>query len=403
MQNLKLKLYMLLMVMAVGLHAGCFGGGSSDDDDGTPPDNSQQIAAAKTQVADTRDVFSSFESLEDPAEAFGDVLGGAIDASGPAGSDKFEVLSELISLALEEGNGTHETFGCKEGNAASVANYTTNTAGGVSTTEIDGEVCFGDELSGFKAQAVDITLVHPEDADTSEAATLAYSINAVIECDILKLTLNGQMTITRRGDAQAGTPTLEAIGGFAFNNTEISLMQLPNGVTVTGLLSGSIGGCTEVEGEEVGETETECDSADLTLTGEASDGTSSTALTLTLNIGDGEDSVGLSFTAEINGEMRDIDLNFFGEVDTEILSMVTLAVTAGTEEVVFTFTGLGQDDLFQITVVNSQGTLIIREVDGPDNVIANVFSGDNVLIGTLEETDSGVIIRYTDGSFESLF
>lgn len=389
------------------------------------------VAKAKALVTEVRTWKDSLENLESPADAFATEAGTIIDTLDEDSSAVTEVLARTLSAAQTAINTalTNETsvpasvnVNDRAGNLLGVIFIDDNSdqnsqeykveGTNIGTAAVNATLKLNESLSSTELASGDITFEISADANNSNTkvafeditltATLADAFDVEdedAEPNISAISIKGGLKVD---ELNTGMPTGKSIMG----NAEIKL------VTLDGIQSTENDENLSLEKIAI---------SDLTV---SSDSGSSTGLSIALVMNNASefDTFGyLENGNETSTNFLDATLMITGAIDLATFPEATLTISAdktGIDQGTFTAT-LGYDGrTMQIvanttdgTESNSSGDLTFTNADGASlklnsttasEITGAVSIGDKT-IGTIEETSSGiVIIRYNDGTFESL-
>lgn len=374
------------------------GGTAGTGGSGGTGGSSAAISDSRTLVMQIREVIGSFDTVEQPATAFGDKLddaGTAVGDNAVAGFHGcFEVLSEAQSLE----NGETLATGCTGPNPGTVA-VSKVDSGGTTTLKVAGTFC---PASGN--QALDLEASYLTDAETSMADSVAFSL---AKCDVTDAKaaskLNGSVTFTdiSPDNDSNGKATVEEFSGLAFTgNSEIAQAGVADPATVTGAVTASVSGCA------AGASLEDCTTKAFGINGHLKDSNDDIGIVLNLSQSPTQNQLTLNLPVTFAGGGTGNAL--FTVTDTSpatpevptSLSLVINGVNGKTLTITQT-AGFAGGELFVITISDGTRTLTLTEQNGPGSIFASLRVGGTT-VGTIEDGPSGPVIRYTDGTIETL-
>ncbi|MGH8529645.1 MAG: hypothetical protein ACRETN_07365 [Nevskiales bacterium] len=401
------------MVVGYLLLSACGGGGGDSDPLATPPSN---VAQAKTLVAESRALGQSFRDFEIPASQFANQIRGVDEVTD---SKAKSTLSGLLLTIFYAGFVYDELDGQPGSRSVTTDDGMGNTAiytvtfshlnPGTDRIRVTGEAYDSDEINNFFGggdkvrNAYDVTLDFPSNANTAPTVNgVLDSMIANVDAEGVRLSFDGTLSITRRAGADPAMSTLREIGSLSFDgNLEIAQKQtgaVPDPLRFITLFDADLSGCND----------TDCTGAALNLDGELRDSDDSTGIVLSFTKSGENFTAGVEFDAQLAGQQ----LRRIGVTTTltqppgdgpPVLNSVIVSITGGAVGTI-TITADQFDaetNPTRLIVADQAGTRMTLMESSNSPVIGTItVNGEQV--ATIEETSSGFIIRYVDGTIESL-
>ncbi|MCG8669983.1 MAG: hypothetical protein MI867_11260 [Pseudomonadales bacterium] len=404
-----------------------------------------EVAQVKALISDTRTFLDTIvENYESPIDAFDIDLRAAEEVLSEDSTAVIDIAGEALNQALDdlgergitlgdelENPGTYETsilndsdqsigtvtsaFSADTNGIAITFNGTLDADGDttVSITNLRLLISFSDDdLSVDESDTVTSVVVGTEEALTLTGTVANNAGTSVTFNDVAVTVTSSSGSTVEPGNTSSEETTTDNITGVSFNG-DVTIQA--DGASFNGDLETELVAFSEgVEAEE------DASIAGVGISGTFTSDTGSFEADASVTIDNAADIDVFTYLeedAETENEFVEALVILSTELDTPDLDEANVVVTfdrTGLEEgeltvdiisggETYTIEANNEDEEETVTLSNPDGVTIEVELEDEDDISGAAFVGDTQ-VGTIETTDNDVtLIRYNDGTFESLF